>query len=374
MNTHSTGCVLQLVHGYNEPFLSLSALYARSLREAGWRVVTVYLTGPADPSVHAASLADAVFFLQATSSQLRGLKLALLWRVRQLLRQERVTVLIAQRYKPLYLSLLASVGTRIPVLGVAHAFGVLAPYARRIWLQAFHHRVLLAGVSRAVTADLQQHAGRVRCTPLLNAIDTDARAAQLRQRDDARRALQLPADAFVFGNVGRLHPDKDQGTLIRAFAIVAPHFPQAVLVLIGQGRCESEYRALVDQLQLGARVHITGAVPDAPTLFPAFDAYVATANREPFGIVLCEAMLAQLPVISTDCGGAPEVLGDAAMYFTCGDVTALAVQLHALLEAGPALCRQRGEPLHRRVQQQFSPHAFCQRLTAVMTMLTETIA
>lgn len=370
MSLAATGCAVQLVHGVNEPFLSLSALYTRALRAAGWRVVTVYLTGEPNPAVHAASAADEVIFLQATSAQLRGLKLSLAWRVRQLLQQQHASVLIAQRYKPLYLLLLASLGTGLPVLGVAHAFGVLASRARQLWLQRFQHRLLLVGVSRAVTADLQQHTGSLRCLPLLNAIDTTTRLAQLHSRHTARHILQLPDDAFVFGNVGRLHPDKDQGTLIRAFATVAPQFPHAVLVLIGQGRCEQEYRALANSLHIASRVHITGPLPDAPALFPAFDAYVSASNREPFGIVLCEAMLARLPVISTDCGGAPEVVGDDGLYFACGDVTALASQLRTLLNSDSPERQQRGERLFQRVQQQFSPAAFQQRLLDTLATLT----
>jgi glycosyltransferase involved in cell wall biosynthesis len=359
-------CAVQIVHGYNEPFLSLSSLYTRALQQDGWRVTTVYLTGHDSPTVREASCTDSVYFMKASPAQMRGLKFLLACKLRRLLRQEQARLLLCQRYKPLYLGLLASLGSNIPTLGIGHAFGMLNARSRVWWLNRFSSRLLLAGVSRAVTQDMQSQAGKLTCMALPNAIDMDARESCLLSRDAARRVLQLPEDAFVFANVGRLHPDKDQGTLIRAFAAVAPHHPQARLLLIGQGRCETEYRTLAEQLHIEDRVHLAGMVPDAPTLFSAFDAYVSASDREPFGIVLCEAMLAHLPVISTDCGGAPEVLGEDALYFARGNVQQLVAQMLTLLQTPAQTRLQQGDRLYARLCEAFSFNAFRLRVrTAV---------
>lgn len=355
---------LHLIHGYNEPFLSLSNLYSRALQSAGWRVITVYLSGAADARVQAQTVADDIIFWDTADAAMKGLKLGLLRRVRQLIRQHQPALIIAQRYKPLYLALLGSAGSDIPVLGIAHAFGVLHHRARRFLLHRFQQRLQLCGVSAAVTRDMRQDDATLRLAPLLNAIDVETLERKLLPRHLARQTLQLREEAFVFANVGRLHDDKDQTTLIRAFARIAEQAPHAILLLIGKGKREAHYRTLIDTLHLQNRVILTGPVPEAATMFCAFDAYVSASDREPFGIVLTEAMLARIPVISTDCGGAPEVLGDNARYFSRGDDAALAQHMLALLHSDAAERAATGEQLYQRLQQHFSFAPFRERVLA----------
>lgn len=357
---------LHIIHGYNEPFLSLSNQYSRALQSDGWRVITVYLSGKPDTAIRQNTVADAVIFFDASEKKMKGLKLGLIMRVRKLIQQHQVTLLVAQRYKPLYLALLGSAGSTIPVIGVAHAFGVLKNRARRCLLRLFRQRLLLLGVSEAVTNDMRAYDNALQKQALHNCIDSAALEKNLLSRTMAREKLALRDEEFVFANVGRLHDDKDQSTLIRAFAHIAVEAPQAKLLLIGKGKGEARYRAQIEELQLQERIILTGALPDAATLFPAFDCYVSSSDREPFGIVLTEAMLARVPVISTDCGGAPEVLGEHALYFVSGDDNKLAEHMLCMLRKTPEQQRQLGEQLYQRLQQQFSFPPFRERLLAAV--------
>jgi glycosyltransferase involved in cell wall biosynthesis len=367
--SHKTA--LHLVHGYNEPFLSLSNQYSRALQSDGWRVITVYLTGKADENIRQQTVADETVFLDTPDKKMKGLKLGLLLRVRQLLLQHRISLVIAQRYKPVYLALLGSTGLPIPVLGVAHAFGVLDSASRRWLLRCFQSRLTLAGVSQAVTADMCRKTQALYPVTLHNGIDVDALTPRLLSRTAAREALAINPDAFIFANVGRLHDDKDQSTIIRAFASIAARHPQATLLLIGKGKRETQYRDLIDTLQLQRRVILAGAVPQAATLFTAFDVYVSASDREPFGIVLAEAMLARLPVISTDCGGAPEVLGENALYFSRGDDTALATHMETVIHQTTQQRQAQGEKLYLRLQQQFAFAPFRERLLALVNTMVK---
>ena len=135
------------------------------------------------------------------------------------------------------------------------------------------------------------------------------------------------------------------------------------------GYRETQYRALIEQLHLQGRVILTGVVPQAATLFAAFDTYVSASNREPFGIVLAESMLARIPVISTDCGGAPEVLGEYALYFSRGDDAELAAHMETLIALTTAQRSEQGEKLYARLQQQFSFAPFRERLLALVHSL-----
>jgi len=99
---------------------------------------------------------------------------------------------------------------------------------------------------------------------------------------------------------------------------------------------------------LGKRVHITGVVNRAalPALYRCMDVLVLpsrTAEREgfkeQFGVVLVEAMLSQVPVIGSDSGAIPEVIGDSGLIFPEGDIGALTAALQRL-RGDPGLCKE----------------------------------
>lgn len=362
---------MHIIHGYNEPFLSLSNQYSRSLQQAGHRVCTVYLTGVENEIIRSQTVADDVVFLDASKHQLRGMKLGLAFSLAKRIRREKTELIVAQRYKPTYIGLLGSAiaalgKSKVPVIGISHAFGMLKHKSRRRFLHRFKQRLTMAGVSNAVTEDMQASDKQLHITALANCIDSKKLADGLVERELARQKFYLNDSDFVFANVGRLHADKDQKTLIHAFADIAGEYRNAKLLLIGRGRLADEYHALIESYNLQRQVFLLGGVEQAWRFFPAFDCYVSSSDREPFGIVLTEAMLAKLPIISTDCGGAPEVLGEQALYFSCGDRGQLSNQLHRVLAMPSAEREQRAAALNQRLEQQFSFEAFDQRFQALL--------
>ncbi|MCO6763684.1 hypothetical protein KQH43_31815, partial [Streptomyces sp. EL5] len=78
---------------------------------------------------------------------------------------------------------------------------------------------------------------------LYNRLDVEAVERELLPADQARAELKLPHDAWIVGNVGRLHPDKDQATLLRGFAAALPNLPaNALLAILGKGRLEEDLK------------------------------------------------------------------------------------------------------------------------------------
>jgi glycosyltransferase involved in cell wall biosynthesis len=78
-----------------------------------------------------------------------------------------------------------------------------------------------------------------------------------------------------------------------------------------------------------------------------------TVWKEQFGRVLTDAMACQVPVIGSDSGAIPEVIGDAGLIFPEGDVTALANCLRQLYES-PELARKLAERGYARVMQLYT--------------------
>jgi len=361
--------VLQIVHGYNAPFFDLANQYAAALDRERCELTTVYLTGAPDSRVERTTAADRVLFLDLGTRDLRGLKLGPVRQVRRLYRELPFRLVIAHRYKALYISLLASLGRpQVEVLGVAHAFGVMSGRGRRLLVRLFRRRVHLLGVSGAVADDLRRDCpflATEHIHGLLNAVDLPRLLGRQLPREQARRELGIEPGAFLFANVGRYHPDKDQPGLLRAFARVSPAMPEARLLLIGEGRLRRQLQAMVSELGLEGRARVAGPVAEASRYFPAFDVYVSSSDREPFGIVLTEAMAARLPIVCSDCGGVPEVVGEDGLYFRRNDDAGLAERLRAVHRMSEARRRELGERLYRRLELEFSETAFRRRFRAL---------
>lgn len=347
--------VLQVCHGYDGPFVDCVRQYATLFSGSRYRVCTVYLTGAPDDEITRGSASDEVIFLGYKSKAVRGLKLEAIRRLRKIAQGRDFELCIAHRFKPIYLCLLA---TRLPVVGVHHAFGVYRRPMRRWLINRFRSRLLLLGVSDAVRDEIRASlpAWNSACIETFyNHLDVEAVRSELVSRDEARSYLRLPKEAWVIGNVGRLHPDKDQRTLIQGFAEALPVLPAGSLLAIGgQGRLEDELKELVKKLGLGGRVYFLGQVKDARRYFQAFDVFALTSDREPFGMVLLEAMAAGVPVLSSDSGGAPEIVSGVGSLFPRHDSKALADCLLRLSQAAELEMVSVRQAMRDRLNTQFS--------------------
>ena len=350
--------VLQFCHGYDGPFLDCARQYASLFAGSGYKVTTVFLTGVADPEVAAGCASDEVLFMEFSSKAIRGLKLGAIRELRKIVASRNFNFCIAHRFKPIYIALL---GTRLPVIGVHHAFGDYQRRSRKLFAGFFRKRLSLLGVSDAVRDDMR------RCLPawpaariqtLYNRIDVDALQRIQVPAHEARDALGLSPDEWVIGNVGRLHPDKDQATLLKGFALAQAHLPaESRLAILGSGRLEQDLKALAHELGIADKVLFLGQVPEARRYFQAFDVFALSSDHEPFGMVLLEAMAAGVPLLATACGGAKEVVEGVGILFPFGDAEHLAQGLRHLAAMDQHQQRQCAEMMLARLRERFSDQA-----------------
>ena len=317
--------VLQFSHGYDGPFMDCARQYAALFQDTQYKVCTVYLTGAPNDEIAQGSVSDEVIFLNYSSKQVRGLKLAAIKDFKKIVASRNFTLCIAHRFKPIYIALW---GSKLPVIGVHHAFGDYNRRSRQLLANHFRDRLRLLGVSNAVRDDMRANLPKFKTEhiqTLYNRIDVEAVQAEQVSREVARQTLNLPLDAWVVGNVGRLHPDKDQTTLIKGFAQALPDLPTgSLLAIMGSGRLEQQLKQLAVDLGVAESVRFLGQVPNGRRYFKAFDLFALSSDHEPFGMVLLEAMAAGVPVIATNCGGAKEVVSDSECLFELGDVCQLA--------------------------------------------------
>lgn len=323
--------ILHICHSYYPPFLDCARQYAALFKGTPYKVLTVYLTGAADAEVIAGSESDEVMFLGYDSQDVSGLKLNAIRDVRALAKQRAFAFCIAHRVKPTYVALLA---TNLPVVSVHHNYNDYQRWSRRWLVNFYQSRLLMLGVSNSVRDDLRRDlkgwdANRIQT--LYNRINVESIVTQLLGKSEARARLQLPKEAWIVGNVGRLHHDKDQATLLRGFALALPTLPSAsLLVIMGDGPLAAKLKQLATDLQIQDRVLFMGKVANAKQYFKAFDVFALTSDHEPFGMVLLEAIAAELPIICSDSGGGVEVVKGVGELFELGNASALSQALQVL--------------------------------------------
>ena len=296
--------------------------------------------------------------MEFSSKAIRGLKLGAIRELRKIAASRNFSFCIAHRFKPIYVALLA---TGLPVIGVHHAFGDYQRRSRKLFANLFRKRLSLLGVSDAVRDDMRQclpkwPTGRI--STLYNRIDVAGVQAGQLPGTQAREALGLSVDGFIVGNVGRLHPDKDQATLIRGFARALPGLPaDSQLAILGKGRLEQDLKELATELGIAEHVKFLGQVPDARRYFRGFDVFALSSDHEPFGMVLLEAMAAGVPLLATACGGAREVVEGVGILFPLGDAEHLAQGLQHLAVLDDEQRLACAELMLARLQERFSDQA-----------------
>jgi glycosyltransferase involved in cell wall biosynthesis len=321
-------------------------------------VTTVFLTGAADSDVAAGCASDEVLFMEYSSKAIRGLKLGAIRDLRKIAASRDFSFCVAHRFKPIYITLLA---TDLPVIGVHHAFGDYQRRSRKLFAHLFRKRLSLLGVSDAVRDDMRQclpkwPTGRIRT--LYNRVDVAALQTTQLPAAQAREALKLDPNTWIVGNVGRLHPDKDQATLLRGFAQALPSLPaDAQLAIMGSGRLEQDLKELAAELNISGHVHFLGQVPEARQYFRAFDVFALSSDNEPFGMVLLEAMAAGVPLLATACGGAKEVVEGVGILFPFGDAEHLAQALVHLSTLDTEQRQACADLMLQRLAERFSDQA-----------------
>ena len=148
-----------------------------------------------------------------------------------------------------------------------------------------------------------------------------------------------------FLHIGGRNHNKNQGTLLEAFARVAREAPNVELLLGGPWRAADLAWLEAEKRRLGiAAIHHLGYVDEAdlPSLYGNAIAFVFPSLAEGFGFPVLEAMACGTPVITSNCSSLPEVAGDAALLVDPRNPPALAAAMRTVIagEDVPSLVRR----------------------------------
>lgn len=132
-----------------------------------------------------------------------------------------------------------------------------------------------------------------------NAIDVSQMSYRGSDRDRIRQSLGIASDEVVFGNVGRLHFQKNQSFAIDVFHDFYLKHPRSKLILVGQGEDEEKLRLKCNTLGLESAVIFAGVQTDISAWLSSFDLFLFPSVFEGLGIAALEAQANGLPVLAS---------------------------------------------------------------------------
>jgi glycosyltransferase involved in cell wall biosynthesis len=158
--------------------------------------------------------------------------------------------------------------------------------------------------------------------------------------------LQIRSPVFL--GAGRLVPEKDFGSLLRAFDLVRRRVPSAGLIILGEGPERAVLERSIERLRLAEGVSLPGFVRNPLPYMRRASVFVLSSRSEGFPGVVIESLYAGCPVVATRCSNAVvEVLdgGELGALVRVGDHEAMASAMLELVAQPPdsQRLRQRAE-------------------------------
>lgn len=155
----------------------------------------------------------------------------------------------------------------------------------------------------------------------------------------------IPKDAYTILYVGRLHPEKNVPTLLRAMPAVLKEKPNAHLLVVGGGHMQEQLEDMAKELGIAKSVSFFGKIPDTDLLraYRACQVFVLPSVAELEGMVVLEAMSCGLPIVVANAPQSASrfFVQENGFLFEPFDDTTLAGHLIALSD--PLLQKQMGE-------------------------------
>jgi len=282
-----------------------------------------------------------------------GLDWGVARRMARAIRERELDIVHAHQYTPFYYSALAKLlcrrGPKLILTEHGRHYPDVVSLKRR-WA----NKLLLKRLTNAVTACCRFSANGLSANDgfklddiqiIENGIEVDRYGPHVPAPPGSRRQII---------HVARHHPVKDQATLLRGFALAAPHLPDVDLLMAGDGPLRGDLEALARELGVADRVKFLGIRSDIPDLMRSADVFALTSLSEAASLTLLEAMASGLPAVVTDVGGNGEIVrhDQEGLLFPRGDAAGCAAAFRRLF-ADPALARRLGEAGAVRVRKHY---------------------
>jgi glycosyltransferase involved in cell wall biosynthesis len=331
----------------------------RFLTPLGYRTVCAYLHPPADSGFERLREKARQWGARLFSVPDHGFwDLAVIPRMLNICRRERVTIWHGHDYKTNALGLILRRFWRMKLITTVHGW---VHHTRRtplyFWIDRRclpHYDLVLCVSQDLYDRCLECGVTAERCVLLENAIDTD----EFRRRTDraeGKRRLGLPKERFIVGAVGRLSPEKGFDLLISAVEWLVRAGRDVGLVIVGEGDEKQRLENLIAERRLGDRCQLLGYRADVSDIYQALDVFALSSHREGLPNVLLEAMAFEVPVVATCIAGIPDLVrdGENGLLVKAGDADELAAAL-SRLHSDADLRSRVGTSARRTIEEHYS--------------------
>lgn len=178
--------------------------------------------------------------------------------------------------------------------------------------KAYHKFNKVIGVSQLASNVMCEHYD-VQAETIYNPID-EKRIISLAKDGEL---LKVDKSKFNIVSVGRLTQAKGYDKLLEIISDLVAVNPNIKLYIIGEGEERLALEKQVNQLGISGHVTLTGFMRNPYSLMSKMDLFVCSSRAEGFSLVIAEAMITGLPVVSMDCAGPNELLGYGQYGMIC---------------------------------------------------------
>jgi D-inositol-3-phosphate glycosyltransferase len=299
------------------------------------------------------------------------------FRLSRILQQLEIRTLIIGHYRQHYSGIWTKVFAR-KKLRVVYWQQMQVVLNRKDFYHAFFFRQLDAWITplnflkQQLLANTVLKESRIHVIPL--GVELSRFVGASLKKLEARSLVQIRPEEFLVGIVGRLDKQKGQETLLRAIKVLKDKGIPVKGILIGEESYGHEgylafLQALTKELQIEKEIYFRSFMKDVAIAFACLDIFVMASLSEPIGMVTVEAMAAGIPVIGTNSGGTPELLGngEAGVLFEPSDYQQLADRIFSLF-TNP---HRRSEIVNKALERtaQYSHDRQCQLFEDLMKSL-----
>lgn len=176
-------------------------------------------------------------------------------------------------------------------------------------------------------------------------IDTQREGLSQKEKEEKRKELGIPQDAFLITNAAEFTPNKNQKTVIEA--IEQLHNPNIYFVMCGIGEKKAELEQYVKEHGLEEHIRFVGFRNDLHEILQTSDCFVLSSFREGLSVALMEAMAEGLPVVCGRIRGNVDLVknGFGGLLLAPEDIKAYEnafIKLYEMRQRKPGMFEQMG--------------------------------
>jgi len=313
---------------------------------------------------------DLGFFVDVMGTSQRLFNFTSLFLIFNYLRKHKFDIVQTCRSVPNLYGRLAAMLAKVPyIISEEHCyyerynpnFGYLFKIMNKI-LSRYTYKIITCSDAVKQRIAKEERINEDKFLTLHNAIDIKRFVVDC-SKEEARLKLGLNPHVPVIGFVSTLAVRKGHSHLLQAMRLILYSYPEAKLLIVGQGPLRQKLEAFVERYDLNNSVYFLGLRRDIPLILKAMDIFISPAIKEAFGINLIEAMYSGLPCIATNVGGVPEVVKDneTGILVPPSNPQALAKAAKELLDK-PDLAKRFGAAGRRRVLEHFTADKYIEKL------------